>query len=91
MIRLSKLEGMPVFDLQGKRIGHVLEARSPGAAETEPMFESRGIGHVLVGRKGLLDRLGWREPDRDALPWDVLELRRDGLHIVLELPPEKRE
>ena len=86
-MKLSELEGMRVFGRDGKRIGHVLEVRSPGAAETEPIFEARPISHVLVGRKGLLDRLGWIEPDRDAIPWDALELRDDGLHVVLELPP----
>lgn len=87
-LRLSRLEGMHVFGRDGKRIGHVLEVRSPGAAETEPIFETRPIGSVLVGRKGLLDRLGWTEPDRDAIPWEAIELRDDGLHVVLELPPQ---
>jgi len=91
MMRLSTLEGMPVFDQQGKCVGRVLETRSAGAAETEPIFDAREIGHVLVGRKGWLDRLGWLEPDRDAIPWEALELRKDGLHVVLELPPEKEE
>jgi hypothetical protein len=68
-------------------MGHVFEVRSPGAAETEPLHETREIGHVLVGRYGLLDRLGWLEPDRDAIPWSALELRTDGLHVALELPP----
>lgn len=86
-MRLSQLEGMAVFGRDGRRLGHVLETRSPGAAETEPMFETREIGHVLVGRLGFLDRMGWLEPDRDAIPWPALDLREDGLHLVLELPP----
>jgi hypothetical protein len=86
-VRLSQLQGMAVFARDGRRLGHVLEVRSPGAAETEPLYEAREIGHVLAGRPGLLDRLGWIEPDRDALPWGALDWRDDGLHVVLELPP----
>jgi hypothetical protein len=89
-LRLSKLEGMRVFDRDGRCIGRVLEVRSPGEAETEPLHETRDIGHVLVGRKGLLDRLGWLEPDRDAIPWEALVLRDDGLHLALELPGLRR-
>jgi hypothetical protein len=87
-MRLSRLARTPVFAQDGHRLGRVLEVRSRGAAETEPIFEARAIELVLVGRKGLLDRLGWIEPDRDALPWDSLELRDDGLHVVLDVHRE---
>jgi hypothetical protein len=85
--RLSALKGTVVHGRDGKHVGRVLEVRCPGRAETEPLHDTRAIGSVLVGRKGLLDRLGWLEPDRDAIPVDALAWRGDGLHIVLELPP----
>lgn len=85
--RLSALEGTIVRKADGTRLGRVVEVRCPGRAETEPLHEKREIASVLVGRKGLLDRLGWSEPDRDAIPVDALAWRPDGLHVVLHLPP----
>jgi hypothetical protein len=76
MNRLAWLEEMPVVAEDGKRLGRVFEIRSPGEAETEPTYAERRVDCLLCGRRGLLERLGWKEPKARAIPWkDVLEVR----------------
>lgn len=87
--RLSALQGCIVHGRDGQRLGRVLEVRSPGRAETEPVHVTREIAALLVGRRGLLDRLGWLQPERAAIPVEALAWRDGRLHVVLELPPEK--
>jgi sporulation protein YlmC with PRC-barrel domain len=66
---LAWLEDLPVVTEDGHRLGHVFEIRSPGRAETEPTHDARRVDCLLCGRRGLLERLGWKEPDALAIPW----------------------
>jgi hypothetical protein len=72
MKRLAWLEDTPVVAEDGGRLGRVFEIRSPGAAETEPVQSQRGIDCLLCGRRGLLERLGWKEPDARVVPWSAV-------------------
>ena|SRR5678816_3194934 len=67
--RLAWLEDLPVVTEGGTHLGHVFEIRSPGRAETEPTHVERAVDCLLCGRRGLLERLGWKEPDALAVPW----------------------
>ena len=85
MKRLSPLEDMRVVTEEGQRLGRVFEVRSPGKAETEPTHEQRAVDCLLCGRRGLLERLGWKEPDAIAVPWkDVVALKH---HTVVVRGP----
>ena len=66
---LAWLEDLPVLTEDGRRLGHVFEIRSPGRAETQPTYDARRVDCLLCGRRGLLERLGWKEPDALAVPW----------------------
>jgi len=72
MKRLAWLEDTPVRAEDGGRLGRVFEIRSPGAAETEPRQSRRPIDSLLCGRRGLLERLGWKEPDARVVPWSAV-------------------
>jgi sporulation protein YlmC with PRC-barrel domain len=67
--RLAWLEDLPVVTEDGTRLGHVFEIRSPGRAETEPVHDARKVDCLLCGKRGWLERLGWKEPDALAIPW----------------------
>jgi sporulation protein YlmC with PRC-barrel domain len=67
--RLAWLEDLPVVTEDGTRLGRVFEIRSPGRAETEPSHSARKVGVLLCGKLGLLERLGWKEPDALTIPW----------------------
>jgi sporulation protein YlmC with PRC-barrel domain len=67
--RLAWLEGLPVVTEDGAHLGHVFEIRSAGRAETEPTYDARKVDCLLCGKRGLLERLGWKEPDARAVPW----------------------
>jgi sporulation protein YlmC with PRC-barrel domain len=82
MNRLAWLEGTPVVAEDGGRLGRVFELRSPGAAETEPLHEQRAVDCLLCGRRGLLERLGWKEPDARVVPWSAVVAVRDHEIIV---------
>jgi sporulation protein YlmC with PRC-barrel domain len=87
MNRLSPLEDMKVVTQDGKHLGRVFEVRSPGKPEKEPTYDARPVHCLLCGRRGLLERLGWLEPDALAIPWkDVLEIRPHA--IVVRGPVE---
>jgi sporulation protein YlmC with PRC-barrel domain len=82
MNRLSPLEDMHVVTEAGQRLGRVFEVRSPGRAETEPTHDRRAVDCLLCGRRGLLERLGWKEPDAIAIPWrDVVALQRHTIVV----------
>jgi sporulation protein YlmC with PRC-barrel domain len=88
MNRLSPLEDMKVMTEDGSHLGRVFEVRSPGKAETEPTYAQRPVECLLCGRRGLLERLGWKEPDALAIPWkDVLALES---HAVIVRGPVNR-
>ena len=70
--RLARLEDMPVIGEDGRRIGHVFEVRSPGAAEREPTRDARDVDCLLCGRRGLFERLGWKQRQPRAIPWSAV-------------------
>ncbi|HEY2394575.1 MAG TPA: PRC-barrel domain-containing protein [Rudaea sp.] len=72
MKRLTELMGAKVFTERGERLGDVSEMRSPGKAETEPTFDARPIFCLLCGSRGLLERLGWKQPRAYAVPWSAV-------------------
>jgi sporulation protein YlmC with PRC-barrel domain len=80
--RLAWLEDLPVFTEDGADLGHVFEIRSPGRAETEPTHDARKVGYLLCGKRGLLERLGWKEPDALAIPWSSVVAVRPREVIV---------
>jgi hypothetical protein len=73
-----------VVDADGRRLGRVFEFRSPGRAESEPIAGEREVRSLLCGRRGLLERLGLRQPSPLRVPWsavvavDARELRVSG-------------
>jgi sporulation protein YlmC with PRC-barrel domain len=77
MRRLSPLEGIRVVTEDGSRLGRIFEIRSPGKAESEPTYSERRIDCLLCGRRGLLERLGWREPDAHTVRWNAVIAIRD--------------
>jgi hypothetical protein len=82
MNRLAWLEDMPVVAEDGGKLGRVFEIRSPGAAETQPEGAQRPVDCLLCGRRGLLERLGWKEPDATAVPWSaVVALRAHDILV----------
>jgi sporulation protein YlmC with PRC-barrel domain len=72
MKRLAWLEDTPVVAEDGGKLGRVFEIRSPDAAETQPERAQRPIDCLLCGRRGLLERLGWKEPDAIVVPWSAV-------------------
>jgi hypothetical protein len=72
LTRLACLEDMPVLGEDGRRIGRLFELRSPGAAETEPTRTAREVAYLLCGRRGLLERLGWKQVHPRAIPWSAV-------------------
>lgn len=68
-MRLCELQDMQVLDVEGHVLGRVFEFRSPGRAETEPLYPEREIRTLLYGDCGLLERLGWKIPQLLQIPW----------------------
>lgn len=83
--RLAWLEDLPVVTEDGTRLGRVFEIRSPGRAETEPTHADRPVDCLLCGRRGLLERLGWKEHDALAIPWSSV-VALDAHAVVVRAP-----
>ncbi len=65
-----------VRTVSGKILGRIYDLRCARSAT------SATVTHLVVGRRGLLERLGFRGERFDALPWSsVREIRDD--HIVV--------
>ena len=81
-LRLSQLTGRRVVDGNGRARGRVVDLRSPGEPETQPREKPRHVEALLYGRRGLLERLGWKEPRARAIPWkDVLDIREHAIVV----------
>lgn len=86
-MRLSDLVGAEVVEQGGKRIGHVFDIRvrrRAGSATDSASQQWRIVGLVL-GRRGLWERLGLARPlhntvvmKRDLLAWDQVDSVNDG-------------
>jgi hypothetical protein len=75
MARLSALEGRRVRDEDGRQLGHVWDLRTP-ARDAEPAAGlHRTVAWLLVGRRGLLERLGFKREAANRIAWqDVLAI-----------------
>jgi sporulation protein YlmC with PRC-barrel domain len=83
-VRLSDLLGLEVRTQSGDRIGRVYDVR----AELRP--RSLAITGLVVGRLGLLERLGLGAPGtatrvraKDVVPWTAV-VRADRRGVVVE-------
>ena len=80
MIDACQLQNRRVQTTSGRLLGHVHDLRC----------ERRGTGavltHLIYGRRGLLERLGFREPSRDTLPWSRIVEINDRAIIVMDGP-----
>ena len=76
MTRLSELEGRRVRDADGRHLGRVWDLRTLARDEEAAPAQSRTVAWLLVGRRGLLERLGFKReaPTRIACA-DVLAVR----------------
>ena len=77
MIDACQLQNRRVRTAAGRVLGHAHDVRC----------ERRGahavITHLVYGRRGLLERLGFRAPARDTLPWSrIVEIR--AREIIVE-------
>ena len=80
--RLAQLDDMPVLGEDGRNLGRVFEIRSPGVAESEPTREARDVDCLLCGRRGLLERLGWKQVAPRAVPWSAVRaIDAQGVHV----------
>jgi sporulation protein YlmC with PRC-barrel domain len=72
----SSLIGLPVRDLNGRSLGRVYEAR--GHWEGDQIV----IDELLVGRRGLLQRLRGPRMEPRGVPWaNVVEVDRERLVV----------
>ena len=80
--RLTMLQDSRVRAEDGRVLGRVFEVRSPGMAENRPTYAARAVDCLLCGRRGLFERLGWKQPRPRRVPWTaVLELGDRELRV----------
>jgi sporulation protein YlmC with PRC-barrel domain len=82
-VRLSELLGLEVRTESGDSLGHVYDVRGELGAR------SLNVVGLVVGRRGLLERLGIAAPARrerlrthDAVPWSAV-VRADRRGVVV--------
>ena len=82
-MKLSELIGLDVSTESGERLGHVHDVRA------ELTSRSVDVKGILVGRIGLLERLGlgaphstFRRHGQDLLPWSAV-VRADRRGVVV--------
>jgi hypothetical protein len=76
---LAQFQDMRVVAEDGTRLGRVFDIRSPGRAETEPTYRERRVDCLVCGRRGILERLGWKQPSAHAVPWKAVLGISDGV------------
>ena len=80
--RLTQLDDLPVLGEDGQHLGRVFEIRSPGVAETEPTRDARDVDCLLCGRRGLFERLGWKQVNPRTVPWSAVRaIDARGVHV----------
>jgi sporulation protein YlmC with PRC-barrel domain len=71
------LQDRPVRTVSGRRLGHVHDVRC------EHRGTRTAVTHLVYGRRGLLERLGFRVVRREAIPWkQVIEVREDSVIVA---------
>jgi sporulation protein YlmC with PRC-barrel domain len=90
-MRLTDLLSLPVVDESGDRLGHVFDVRvgrRPGSSGRRADQRWR-IEGLLIGRRGLRDRLGIAGSkrhravrDREVVPWNaILEIGETEIRV----------
>lgn len=78
-----ELQGCRVRTADGELLGRAFDLRcvwrGPSLVAT----------HLVYGRRGLLERLGFRTPRQDTLPWSAV-VRVDERVIVVDLKTRRR-
>ena len=70
MVDACHIQNRQVRTTSGRLLGHAHDLRcgQRGGAAV--------VTHLVYGRRGLLERLGFREASRDTLPWSrIVEIR----------------
>jgi sporulation protein YlmC with PRC-barrel domain len=84
MILASTLEMRPIRTTGGRRIGHLSDLRC--AKINGEMV----ITHLVYGRRGLLERFGFRGRSHEMLEWSrVVEIRPDVI-LIEDADPARR-
>jgi sporulation protein YlmC with PRC-barrel domain len=78
MTRLSQLDGLRVYGEDGKALGRVWDLRTESRAAAAEGAH-RDLAALVVGRAGLLERMGIKRPGPDRIPCDR----------IVELGPER--
>jgi sporulation protein YlmC with PRC-barrel domain len=76
MINAHSLQDRPVVSTSGRRLGHLHDLRCVlrGGAGV--------VTHLVYGRRGLLENLGFRGERYDTIPWaQVREIRADAIIV----------
>ena len=80
MTNLSQLEGRRLRDGEGRLLGHVWDLRTAPRGDQEGA--DRAVAWLLVGRRGLLERLGFkREAPRRVACADVVDIDADEIVV----------
>jgi hypothetical protein len=70
VIDACDIQNRRVRTASGKLLGHAHDLRCTHRGADAV------ITHLVYGRRGLLERVGFREPSRDTLPWSrIIEIR----------------
>ena len=77
--RLSDIDGLPVLDEHGRRLGRVWDLRTV-AREGAREGASRAVAALAIGRAGLLERLGFKRTGADRV--DCAEIESIGARAV---------
>jgi sporulation protein YlmC with PRC-barrel domain len=91
MTRLSQIEGLRVRDSDGRRLGRVWDLRTVPRDAAGADTSGRAVAALLVGRRGLLERLGFKReaPQRIACE-DVIEVGADAVIVRPRVAPMPR-
>jgi sporulation protein YlmC with PRC-barrel domain len=82
-VNAHSLQGLPVRTPDGKKIGCVHDLRC-----VHVRTGSR-VTHLVYGRRGMLERFGFRGERFDTIPWsNVVEVR--AREVIVELDGRKR-
>jgi sporulation protein YlmC with PRC-barrel domain len=79
IISAHTLQDRPIIDTSGRRLGHLHDLRCT-------LHGGASVTHLVYGRRGLLESLGFRGERYDTIPWSrVREIRADA--VVVGDPP----
>lgn len=82
-LQLLRVEG-----IDGRFLGHVFDLRCRWRAGRH---EAPVVETVVIGRAGLLHRLGFRHARTCTVPWTAVRAFRDGRVMVVDAAQVRRE